>query len=485
MNESPIQAIRSLMERSPGLRSSIRRFSPGDVILHENETNDKIYILLEGEIELIKKEPNHDKIVIDQFQSGAFLGLLSFWSKDPTFTSSQAITRVECLCLQRKAYEALLNTDAEFKELFTHLIISNLVDRYRRVVNLNIEVQKLTQALENERNRLQETVADLHRTRNQLINQEKLATLGQLLAGIAHEMNNPCAALCHSASHLNHEFPLLFEENGPLKNYALEGKLLHLGLNSPYLDANETRQRMSKLSDRFPHLKRSIVRRLSQIPMQALELLENKLKLNSLKPIDEAKVHHTLIFFDIGTFLRSINSSAKRIHRLIVSLKNYGRPNSTSPEHIDIREGIHDTLLLLNNRLKHYTVHLNLSDIPAIDCHPGEINQVWTNILTNACDAMPAKASSEIHISCGLTDNKSAIWVVIEDNGPGIPEEILSRIFAPNFTTKSRGDFFGLGLGLSISKSIIEKHQGKITADNSSLGGASFHIHLPCSNINQ
>ncbi|MEM9445701.1 MAG: ATP-binding protein [Verrucomicrobiota bacterium] len=476
-NQSPVEAIRLLMERSPELRSTILHFSPGDIILQENQSNQRLYILLEGQIDLIKRSDSGKDNIIDQFQPGALLGLLSFWSQDPTFTSSQALTKVECLCLEQEIYQHLLETDSEFKNVLNSLIISNLVDRYRRVVNLNVEVQSLTQELQEERNRLQKTVEDLHRTRDKLINQEKLATLGQLFAGIAHEMNNPCAALSRSSGNLNCELTALFKNEGPFYAFQVEGRLLELGMESPFLDSEKNRERMTLLSERYPNLKRSLIRKLAQLPIEGIELLEQKLDPN--KNEDGSKIQQLLIFFDIGLFLRSICSSTERIHKLITSLKNYSRPPTNSPEYADIHKGIYDTLLLLNNRLKHYSVKLELSELPQIECYLGEINQVWTNILTNACDAMPPEKSSEIIILSGLCEDNCSVWIEFRDNGPGIPSEILSRIFDPNFTTKSRGQSFGLGLGLSISKSIIKKHHGKMTVSNLPHGGAVFQIKIP------
>ena len=400
--------------------------------------------------------------------------VINYSSKRPSFLESRALGPVTCLKLDGDAIKELSEQDSGIREAIDHLFISNLSNRYRRMIALNVRVVELGDALEQEHTRLKEAMADLEETRNRLVHQEKLATLGQLLAGIAHEINNPCAALSHGAELLIESLPRLFKKGEPLENFAAEGTMLEAGIRCPYWSPEEKRARMEQLALVFPELKRSLHRRLAQLDettIQSLKLTHKK----QLSETDLASIHHLLDFYEIGMSLRSVRISSERIHRLVVSLKNYGKQDQDAWDHFDLREGIRDTLAVLNNRLKHYCLQVQLDPIPTLYCNGGEMNQVWTNLLVNACQATPE--GGEIIIK--TFTEKEAIVVSVEDSGTGIPAQNLERIFETNFTTKKTKSDFGLGLGLAISREIIAKHNGQITASNRPQGGAIFTIQLP------
>ena len=146
---------------------------------------------------------------------------------------------------------------------------------------------------------------------------------------------------------------------------------------------------------------------------------------------------------------------------------------------IDLRDGINDTILILSHRLKYLDMEVKMDEIPKTCARLGELNQVWTNILVNACDVLPDGGKLKIRTK---TEGEYKIVVSISDNGPGIPDDVLPRIFEPNFTTKNQGAQFGLGLGLAISNEIIRHHGGFIRASNRENGGAKFEIILPVKN---
>jgi signal transduction histidine kinase len=131
---------------------------------------------------------------------------------------------------------------------------------------------------------------------------------------------------------------------------------------------------------------------------------------------------------------------------------------------------------MVANRLKDVKVVLELADLPPVRCRPGEINQVWTNVILNACDAMHDRGTLRVR-----TEYRGShrVAITIADSGPGIPEEVLPKIFEPNFTTKTAGGSFGLGLGLAISNEIVRKHGGEIGFHNAPEGGAVCTVVLP------
>jgi signal transduction histidine kinase len=160
---------------------------------------------------------------------------------------------------------------------------------------------------------------------------------------------------------------------------------------------------------------------------------------------------------------------------MVRSLRSYSKQNHGDLELIDIRQGLEDTLLILGNKLKNFDFHINMRDIPKVKCHSGEINQVWTNLIINATDAM--EESGILKIECGF--DLGYVWVKISDSGPGIKPELIEEIFKPNYTTKTASGSFGLGLGLTISNEIVQKHGGKIEVENIPGGGARFTVFLP------
>lgn len=467
--------VKALIESSERLRKSTVSFAPQEDILEENQDNNQIHIILEGEVELLKMDTFHQKhIHVDQFGPGSFLGLTSFWDERPSILCSRAVSNVTCLILTREEFNAISEEDSAFSRTLQKLFISNLSDRYRRMVNLNTKIATLTSALENERNQLRQVIDDLETTRNRLISQEKLATLGQLLAGIAHEINNPGAALQRAVENLTAHLPELFEQKG-LSSLGQEGgAFLRAGVETLHLSSEEKRARMATLQAEYPKVKRSLIRRLSQLPEEVLNEMKPMLRVKDEVRLEQI-VSEALAFFEVGVYLRSTKLSAERINQLVISLKKYGRTDDKNWERVDLNEGIRDTLTILNNRLKHYELKTELSAGCWVNCIAGEMNQVWTNLLVNACDA--TERGGNITIRSEVTNGRVVVNIV--DTGTGLPEGMEKKIFETNFSTKHSKSEFGLGLGLSIAKEIVEKHDGIISAHNDAGGGACFQVELP------
>lgn len=469
------EALRQLAQRTEALGLETRRFFEGDTILRLGELNDNLYVILEGRAGLYRTNEDGEKIEVDSLSRGSFLGILSFWTQTPTFAESQALSDLECLCIDRKAFDELVETDDAFARHVQHLAIFNLTNRYRRLVAVNLKVDKLTHDLEKERNDLRDSLEELATTRNQLVHQEKLATMGQLLAGIAHEINNPGSVLFKNVETLMSQVPELFASGAPLHSHHTERELLQLGLESPFWDGGTIRERMRDLSARFPGLKRPLKRRLAQLDGRSLELIEETLEKAAQSEEHGAELEGMLRFFEIGVYLRGIESSTRRIVSLVKSLKNYSRQNQATRERVDLRECIQDTLIVLNNRLRHFELKIDLAEMDLVNCFPGEISQIITNVLVNACDATEPEGA--ITVISGMEEGMG--FIRITDSGRGIPPRLLQRVFEPNFSTKNQRGEFGLGLGLAISREIAEKHNGSLTAANVPGGGAQFTLKLP------
>lgn len=458
------EALRGLVDRAARMGRSPQKFAAGDILMEEGADNQSLWILLSGTVEMSKTGPRGERILLDTLGPGSLLGILSFWTGDVSFSKSSAVTDAECLELDREQFDSAVHDDAEFSRLTLQLLVANLSDRYRRVVGLNVRVEGLTRELQSERNALRQAVTDLKATRNQLVHREKLATMGQLLAGIAHEINNPSSSLMMNVEQVERMLPEVLGEETQRR------QLFFSGQNAEFLGAGESRERIADLQERYPDLSRPLARRLARFPEEAMETLLPDLAAGRFAAVEEA-----VRVFDLGTSLRSIRLANERIVRLVKSLKSYSRLDGEDESTCRVEDCVRDTLMVLNHRLKHFDLRVEMPELGEIQGHAGELNQVLTNLLTNACDATPA--GRVISIRAGKENGK--LWLEVADEGQGLPKGLEEKIFEPNVTTKSGGGQYGLGLGLAISRDLIQQRNGTLTARNREEGGAVFRVELP------
>lgn len=297
----------------------------------------------------------------------------------------------------------------------------------RELQEKNIELEKRTHELEGEKKRLKEAYEKLNQIQAQLIQSEKLASLGQLSAGVAHELNNPIGFV-HS-------------NLGTLDEYVRD-------LKSLLVKYSELEQLMAS----------------------------NGHCAESLKQIRELKrdidLGHILEDFD-----KLINESKEGTHRvknIVQNLKNFSYMDKGELQLADLNQGIESTLNIIHNELKYRAeVIKEYGSIPKIQCFPQQLNQVFMNLLVNAAQAIETRGTIRIKT---YQQNKEVV-VEISDDGVGIPKENLKHIFEPFFTTKEVGK--GTGLGLSVVYGIIQNHKGKIEVESEINKGSTFRVTLP------
>jgi signal transduction histidine kinase len=296
-------------------------------------------------------------------------------------------------------------------------------------------------------------------------------TLGQLISGLAHELNNPAAALGRNFEHLLAIQHRLLGAVGSETRFDLI-TMLQAGMDQSYWTPEEKRTRMERLQRRFPEWPRSFCRRIIQAPDSILEDWIKEIQIIDPLP---AAIADAMDAFELGLCLRSQRLSVDRITQLVTSLKNYSRTQRMGWQRVDIREGIRDTVHLLKYRLKNYALELVLDEIPDLYVMQGELNQVWTNLIVNAMHA--TEVGGRIAIKARL--DLGYVIVEVIDEGCGIPEGLEERIFESEFSTRASQSDSGLGLGLTITRGIVERHGGIVKGWNRPEGGAIFQVRLP------
>ncbi|MBO9732972.1 MAG: sensor histidine kinase [Chitinophaga sp.] len=310
------------------------------------------------------------------------------------------------------------------------LAISQENERLVREQNIILEtkVKDRTEDLQATNLELNTALTNLKDAQTRLVEKEKMASLGQLTAGIAHEINNPINFVTSNIK--------------PLK-----------------LDIADLKELLNRY-DELPHS--------SDVPKTLADIAQFK------REIDIDYIHE-----EISSLIKGIEDGAARTAEIVKGLRTFSRLDESDVKSIDIHEGLDSTLVLLRNAIPPYVnIVKDYASLPKIECYAGKINQVFMNIFSNALNAI--KSKKEHHnefISIKTAQENSFVVITIKDTGIGMSEAVREKIFDPFFTTKDVGE--GTGLGLSIVFSIIEKHRGKIVVNSAPGEGAEFIIYLP------
>jgi signal transduction histidine kinase len=353
---------------------------------------------------------------------------------------------------------------------------------------LEARVRARTAELETANVEIERALRELGAAQGQLIHSEKMAGLGMLVAGIAHEVNSPAAAvqglvdaLAETVRRMGHSAQALSALDLPPASvgrfFDLMDSLLPEMAAAPLLTSIEARKQARRLRTMFSGVDGAAeaAAMLAEVgPIGERVAPELRALSGEKSPAPMAGYLREIAFLarTAGTIRTAIGS----IRRIVGALKRYSRLDEAPLERVDVHAGIEDTLVILSHQLKYgedgVKVERSFGSLPAITAYVGELNQVWTNLIHNAIQAMDGRG--EILIETKVEDRD--VLVTIQDSGPGIPAEVAARIFEPFFTTKAKGE--GTGLGLSICARIVEKHGGTLRVDSRE-GRTRFEVRLP------
>jgi signal transduction histidine kinase len=329
---------------------------------------------------------------------------------------------------------------------------------------------------------LHQTLGDLEKNQAKLIHAEKMSSLGQLVAGIAHEINTPLGVIQASIGNITHALEQALRELPPLLQTLPPEQLADF-----WTLLDWTRQPQEILSSREERqLKRHIQQMLVDLGLVDADILAETLSRMSITaPLDPIlpllKAANAPTLLETAYQLAIIQNNSQNIHlavsqatRIVYALKNYVRQDVMGvPIYASISDGIDTVLTLYQNQIKRgIKIEKKYAALPPVLCYPEELVQVWSNLINNAIQAMNYRGK----LTITTLEQVEYIVVQITDVGPGIPSDIQARIFEPFFTTKAVGE--GTGLGLSIVKNIVDKHHGKIELESTS-GYTTFTVWLP------
>jgi signal transduction histidine kinase len=428
-------------------------FTPGEVMIQEGSPADAMIVYLEGESQG-RRESGGRETPTFTARAPQVTGMLPF-SRMTTFPLTiRAVTPVRVLRFPTSIFPEMLQ---RMPELGPRLV-GVMSDRIREVTR--VEQQR-----------------------------DKLAALGKLSAGLAHELNNPASATKRAASRLRESTTGLREANRELDTLDLSAEQRRAvdQFESELLAGNPSGSHsalaQSELEEQIcDFLQGYGVKDAWQF---ASILAEKNVQLNSLKefagqvgaPALKPALTRITAWLEIENLIKEVENSSTRISDLVRAVKAYSFMDQAPLQDVDLKQGIEDTLTILNHKLKKKAIEVKreFDSTPLlVDSYGSELNQVWTNLLDNSIDALDSSGQGRITVRSQRKND--CIVVEITDNGPGIPANIQPRIFEPFFTTKNIGE--GTGLGLDTVYRIIRKHHGNVTF-SSVPGDTRFKVELP------
>lgn len=428
--------------------SSIVTVPAGTLLMREGEPGDTLYIIVDGELEILKGEGSAEQVIANR-RAGEVVGEMAVLERAPRFASARTLRDSRLLVIDQAAFATLLSCSSTA----TLTILNTVVSRLRN-------------------------------TESMLVHQEKLAALGTMAAGLAHELNNPAAAITRSSSQLRDGLATWERSVTEVANLELNDRLAELrtelsrrAAQPPRLDAlsrseqEDALQAWLEAGGLEPAWELAPVLVAAGWSREALEAVAASFTAEQVPAV----VRWLAAGAGLFALLEDTRTSAAAISGIVKAVKSYAYLDQAPVQEIDVHEGLENTLTILKHKMSGgITLKRDYArDLPRIEAYGGELNQAWTNIIDNAIDAMQGQGELTVRTHA----RRHQVVVEFRDNGPGIPPEIQPRIFEPFFTTKAQGS--GTGLGLHIAYNIVvHRHQGQLRV-TSEPGFTCFQASLP------
>ncbi|MFO1207299.1 MAG: ATP-binding protein [Burkholderiales bacterium] len=434
--------------------------APGEALVTEGEPVRGFFILVEGEMDVMKRTDNGASLPAGHHTAPAFFGEIPLLAQTHVFVTLRAVSACRLGQLAEGAFRRLLADSPEFSKV----IFRTMAER----------------------------VAGMESFARQ---RQKMAALGTLAAGLAHELNNPAAAIARVVDRLRHVLDALYEATDAL--HVKEGlPSTACGVLESVRERAEAWLKEHTTVDPLVAAEHEdeVSDWLSERGVGESWLLAPTLVAGGIAPSDldtlaqdvgeenlPAAVRWVAASVELATLLNEAGRGSARISELVKALKSYSYEGQAPMQEVDLHDGIEDTLTILRHKLKHGIEVVRDYDrtLPKVMVYGSELNQVWTNLIDNAVDALGGRGTIT------LRTRRNGDYAVIEvcDDGPGIPPDIQPRVFDPFFTTKPLGQ--GTGLGLDITyRSVVNRHRGHIRL-TSKPGDTRFEVMLPLAGAQQ
>lgn len=413
----------------------------GHILLHQSGFNDRLYWVKSGELEGFFSGAHDDhKTKVFTAPTGTFIGVHSFFAETlEASTTVIAKEQSELAWIDTQTQAMDIEQYGPLTAQFTPVIVKELARRQMRASLEAVEREKM---------------------QTKLYAAQQMTILGQLAAGIAHELNNAVGVFSSKTARLQDVIVELLEASDPNAR-----QFLDQGLRDGQTASSATvRAQTQQLEDKY-RLTKNLARRLARANPEG--------ELNGLWL---SNTEQALRYWEIGRDLHDMRLAASHSVDIVKSVKQLGRSDTDTEELLDVNDTLHKALALLHNNLRGIEIKLQLMPLPKIHASVTELVQIWLNIIKNSSDALRTTTGPCIVISTAQLRNM--VVVSIENNGPEIDKLTLQKIFQPNFTTKKGGLSFGLGLGLSIVQRIVHSYGGSIVV-NSNTQATMFTIKLP------
>lgn len=432
----------------------VNSFSDGEKVFSRGETVPGFQVVIRGRID-IRLVRGNNLVNLGTYEPGEILGKLPYSRMKAAAAEGIALGETVVFLLREEFFPEMITQCHQLTEVLVH----NMTDRARDFVKFQQQ-------------------------------NDKMMALGKLSAGLAHELNNPSAAVVRSAQELKKHLgslPTKFKRVIKIKTTDEVVDKVNDFVFAKMAQAGKGPRTMMQKSA----CEEEVISWLENEGFENGYELAETLAEFDISPADLDTVKSWLLGPDVNPVVNwiaqvltteklvsDIEEASKRINTLVTSIKGYTHMDQSAERvQVDIHEGIRNTLTMLNHKIKRHQVKVSeqfAPDLPLASVYAGPLNQVWTNLIDNALDAMEGRPQNELIIK--TERDREFINVMITDNGPGIPADIVDQIFDPFFTTKPIGK--GTGLGLEVVRQIVHQHNGKVEV-TSEPGKTTFKVCFP------